>query len=116
MKRAWSDGTATLELSPAERVEKLAALVPPPHANQIVYRTLDDVGLLPAALGHLGPARPNAGGTEGMARSLVQDAPLGLRGLNKRRAEARAHADRDQSSGQQNWRCYEPHRDTPHVG
>jgi hypothetical protein len=38
MKRAWSDGTTALELSPAELVEKLAALVPPPHANQVIYR------------------------------------------------------------------------------
>jgi len=38
LKRAWSDGTTALELTPSELVEKLAALVPPPHANQVIYR------------------------------------------------------------------------------
>jgi hypothetical protein len=38
LKRAWSDGTTSIELSPAELVEKLSALVPPPRANLIVYR------------------------------------------------------------------------------
>ena len=38
LKRAWSDGTTALELSPSELVEKLTALVPPPHANQVIYR------------------------------------------------------------------------------
>ena len=36
MKRAWSDGTA-IELSPLELTEKLAAIVPPPRMNQIIY-------------------------------------------------------------------------------
>jgi hypothetical protein len=33
----WSDGTSALDLSPLELCEKLAALVPPPRANQVVY-------------------------------------------------------------------------------
>ena len=37
MKRAWSDGTTALELSPVELVEKLAAIIPPPRANQTLY-------------------------------------------------------------------------------
>ena len=37
MKRTWSDGTTALELSPLELCEKLAALVPPPRANQVEY-------------------------------------------------------------------------------
>ena len=37
MKRTFSDGTRALLFTPAELVEKLAALVPPPHANQILY-------------------------------------------------------------------------------
>jgi hypothetical protein len=37
MKRVWSDGTSALDLSPLEFVEKLAALVPPPRANQVLY-------------------------------------------------------------------------------
>ena len=38
MKRAWSDGTTAIALSPSELCEKLAALVPPPRTNTIVYR------------------------------------------------------------------------------
>jgi hypothetical protein len=37
MKRTWSDGTTAIDLSPLELCEKLAALVPPPRANQVVY-------------------------------------------------------------------------------
>ena len=37
LKRAWSDGTTGIELSPLELVEKLAAIIPPPRANQILY-------------------------------------------------------------------------------
>lgn len=38
MKRAWSDGTQTIEFSPTDFVGKLAALVPPARKNQIVYK------------------------------------------------------------------------------
>lgn len=37
MKRAWSDGTRALVFTPAELVEKLAALVPPPRSHQVLY-------------------------------------------------------------------------------
>ena len=37
MKRVWSDGTRALVLTPAEFCEKLAALVPPPRSNQVLY-------------------------------------------------------------------------------
>lgn len=37
MKRTWSDGTTAIDLSPLELCERLAALVPPPRANQVVY-------------------------------------------------------------------------------
>jgi hypothetical protein len=37
MKRVWSDGTHKVEFSTADFVGKLAALVPPPFANQTVY-------------------------------------------------------------------------------
>ena len=37
LKRAWMDGTQHLEFSPIELLEKLAALVPPPRVNQILY-------------------------------------------------------------------------------
>ena len=37
MKRVWSDGTSAIELSPVELVEKLAAIIPPPRANQVIY-------------------------------------------------------------------------------
>ena len=37
MKRAWQDGTQHVELSPTELIEKLAALVPPPRVNQVLY-------------------------------------------------------------------------------
>ena len=37
MKRAWSDGTTSLIFTPTELTEKLAALIPPPRANQILY-------------------------------------------------------------------------------
>jgi len=38
MKRAWSDGTHTIEFSLADFVGKLAAIVPPARSNQTVYR------------------------------------------------------------------------------
>ena len=37
MKRAWSDGTLAFEFSPLEFVEKLAAILPPPRKNQVIY-------------------------------------------------------------------------------
>ncbi|MCP4846138.1 MAG: transposase, partial [Actinomycetia bacterium] len=37
LKRAWSDGTAAFVFSPAELVSRLASLVPPPRANQVLY-------------------------------------------------------------------------------
>ncbi len=37
LKRAWQDGTQHVELSPTELIEKLAALVPPPRVNQVLY-------------------------------------------------------------------------------
>ena len=38
LKRVWSDGTSALVFSPSELVERLVALVPPPWANQVIYR------------------------------------------------------------------------------
>jgi Putative transposase len=38
LKRAWSDGTTALELSASELVEKRVAILPPPRANQVIYR------------------------------------------------------------------------------
>jgi hypothetical protein len=37
LKRAWSDGSTALELTPSELAGGLAALVPPPRAHQVVY-------------------------------------------------------------------------------
>ena len=37
MKRAWSDGTEAIEYTAQEFVEKLAAIIPPPRANQVIY-------------------------------------------------------------------------------
>ncbi len=37
MKRVFSDGTSAIELSPLELTEKLAAIVPPFRANQLLY-------------------------------------------------------------------------------
>lgn len=37
LKKAWSDGTTHVVLTPAELVERLVALVPPPRKNQIRY-------------------------------------------------------------------------------
>ena len=37
MKRAWSDGTLAFEFSPLEFVKKLAAILPPPRKNQVIY-------------------------------------------------------------------------------
>lgn len=37
LKRVFSDGTGAIELSPCEFVEKLAALIPPPRANLVIY-------------------------------------------------------------------------------
>ena len=36
-KRPWSDGTTGLRLTDLELVQRLAALVPPPHANMVFY-------------------------------------------------------------------------------
>ena len=40
LKRVWSDGASALVFSPSELVERLVALVPPPRANQVIYRGL----------------------------------------------------------------------------
>jgi len=37
LKRPWSDGTTRIVLSPLEFLERLAALVPPPRRNTVVY-------------------------------------------------------------------------------
>ncbi len=37
LKTPWSDGTTHLVLSPLELIEKLAALVPPPRLNLVLY-------------------------------------------------------------------------------
>lgn len=37
MKRTWSDGTAAKVFTPAEFVARLAALVPPPNKNMVLY-------------------------------------------------------------------------------
>jgi hypothetical protein len=38
LKRVWTDGTSALVFSPAELVERLVDLAPPPLANQVIYR------------------------------------------------------------------------------
>ena len=38
LKRVWSGGTSALVFSPSELVERPVALVPPPRANQVIYR------------------------------------------------------------------------------
>ena len=38
LKRVWSDGSTALVFTPLELVERLVAIVPPPRANQVVYR------------------------------------------------------------------------------
>jgi len=38
LKRAWTDGTSAFIFSPLELTERLAAIVPPPRSNQVVYR------------------------------------------------------------------------------
>ncbi len=40
MKRVWSDGTSAVEFSPLELTERLAALVPPFRANQLLAGVL----------------------------------------------------------------------------
>ena len=40
LKTPWSNGTTSLLFSKLEIMEKLAALVPPPHANQVIYHGL----------------------------------------------------------------------------
>jgi hypothetical protein len=37
LSRPWSDGTVAFTFSAAEFVERLAALIPPPHKNQVIY-------------------------------------------------------------------------------
>jgi hypothetical protein len=37
LKRAWSDGTRALILTPMELTERLCAVVPPPFSNQVLY-------------------------------------------------------------------------------
>ena len=45
LKTTWADGTTSLLLRPTELIEKLAALVPPPHLNLIRHHGI----LAPAA-------------------------------------------------------------------
>jgi len=40
LKTPWSDGTTSLRLSRLEMMERLAALVPPPRAHQVLYHGL----------------------------------------------------------------------------
>ena len=37
LKRVWSDGTTAMEFSPLELTERLAALIPPFRAHQVLY-------------------------------------------------------------------------------
>ena len=37
LKTPWSDGTTSIQLSLLELMERLAALVPPPRAHQVLY-------------------------------------------------------------------------------
>lgn len=37
MKRVYSDGTGAIDLTPLEFVARLAAIIPPPRANQVLY-------------------------------------------------------------------------------
>ena len=37
LKRPWSDGSVAIAMTRLELVERLAALVPPPHKNQVLY-------------------------------------------------------------------------------
>ena len=68
MKRSWSDGTAAMVFSPSEFVARLAALVPPPHKNAVIYH-----GVLGgnAALRSQVIPRPEA---ESESRALVTEA------------------------------------------
>ena len=40
LKRPWSDGSVAIALTRLELVERLAALVPPPHKNQVLYQAM----------------------------------------------------------------------------
>ncbi|HIN78612.1 MAG TPA: hypothetical protein EYM97_07255 [Gemmatimonadetes bacterium] len=37
LKRPWSDGTIAIAMTALELVERLAALIPPPRKNQVLY-------------------------------------------------------------------------------
>ena len=37
LKHPWADGTTAIHLTHLELMERLAALVPPPHKNQVIY-------------------------------------------------------------------------------
>jgi hypothetical protein len=56
LKRVWSDGTSALVFSPSELVERLVALVPPPRANQVIYRGV--VAANAAWRAEVAPSRP----------------------------------------------------------
>lgn len=47
-KRHWRDGTSAVSFDPLTFVERLAALVPPPHAHQLTYHGV----LAPASAWH----------------------------------------------------------------
>jgi len=97
MKRVWSDGTAAIEVSPLELTERLAALVPPPRANQVLYK-----GVLAgnaAWRAEVVPKAPSSAEAEREARlslrltkaaakrgreKVADDAPLGWAELLKR--------------------------------
>jgi hypothetical protein len=37
LKRPWDDGTTAFTFEPVDLVQRLAALIPPPSAHQVVY-------------------------------------------------------------------------------
>ena len=37
LRRPWRDGTRAIRFEPSELLEKLAAMIPRPRANQLIY-------------------------------------------------------------------------------
>ena len=72
-KRAWSDGTTGLRLTGLEFVQRLAALVPPPHANMILYHGVFGPGS--AWRDAVVPTPPEAAPSRGRLRKGAPSSP-----------------------------------------
>jgi len=87
MKRVWSDGTGAIDLTPLEFVAKLAAIIPPPRANQVLYSGVlaGNAALRPEVV----PKVPTSTAAEQAEREALKLVKAENRGSRSDRAEQR---------------------------